>query len=227
MLNLEASMARKQKLKRNQSRQLNIELAVDLFIKIKGVKGFFPSYLIGMKPEAFLIIKSPTIISSENLMSEGTSLVVRYKHLGDIYRFKTTILGTNEEPFRVTYLSYPNLVEKIEYRNSPRIYSHIPASLSYEGIEVKGIITDISVAGCKFRTKSIEQLEEMLSKKEGDVTLHFPVLGLDGVREFAGRIKKVTFDNDLALGIGFREVDDDYRDVIASWVAGTKEYRQN
>ncbi len=220
-------MARKRKLKKNQSRQVNIDLAADLFLKIKGVKGFFPSYLIGMKPEAFLIIKSPTILSSENLISEGTSLVVRYKHLGDIYRFGATILGTNEEPFRVTYLSYPDVVEKIEYRNSPRINSYIPASLSYKKIGVKGIVTDISVAGCKFRTNSIEQLEELLNKKEGDVTLHFPVLGLDGIREFQGRIKKVTFDNDLALGIGFSEVDDDYRDIITSWVESTKEYKQN
>ena len=219
-------MARKRKLKKNQSRQLNIDLAADLFLKIKGVKGFFPSYLIGLKPEAFLIIKSPTILSSEKLISEGTSLVVRYKHLGDIYRFRATILGTNEEPFKVTYLSYPDVIEKIEYRNSPRINSYIPASLSYKDIEVKGIVTDISVAGCKFRTNSIEQLEELLNKKEGDVTLNFPVLGLDGVREFRGRIKKVTFDNDLALGIGFQKVDDEYRDIIASWVENTKEYKQ-
>ncbi len=220
-------MARKRKLKKNQSRQLNIDLAADLFLKIKGVKGFFPSYLIGLKPEAFLIIKSPTILSSENLISEGTSLVVRYKHLGDIYRFGATILGTNEEPFKVTYLSYPDVVEKIEYRNSPRINSYIPASLSYKDIEVKGIVTDISVAGCKFRTNSIEQLEELLNKKAGDVTLQFPVLGLDGIRKFQGRIKKVTFDNDLALGIGFNNVDDEYRNIIASWVENTKEYKHN
>ncbi len=220
-------MAKKRKIKKNQSYHLNIDLAADLFLKIKGVKGFFPSYLVGMKPEAFIIIKSPTILSSENLMSEGTSLVLRYKHLGDIYRFKATILGTNEEPFKVTYLSYPDVVEKIEYRNSPRISSHIPASLAYNDIEVKGIVTDISVAGCKFRTNSIDQLEELLMKKEGDVTLHFPVLGLDGIREFKGQIKKVTFDNDLALGIGFHEVDDAYRQVIGSWVENTREYKSN
>jgi len=68
-------------------------------------------------------------------------------------------------------------------------------------------------------------LEELLNKKEGDVTLHFPVLGLEGIREFHGRIKKVTFDNDLALGIGFSEVDDEYHKVITSWVESTKEYR--
>ena len=207
-------MVRKKKLKKNQSTHLNIELSSDLFLSIKGVKGIFPSYLIGVKPDAFVIIKTPTIISSEDLLLEGTSLVVRYTHLGDVYRFNTSILGENEDSFKVTFLSYPDVVEKIEYRDSPRVSSYIPAALIYKKIEVKGIVTDISVAGCKFRTDSIDQMEELLIKKEGDVTLHFPVLGLDGIKEFKGKIKKVAFDNDLALGIGFRKVADDFRNVI-------------
>jgi len=218
-------MVRKKKLKKNQSTHLNIELSSDLFLSIKGVKGIFPSYLIGVKPDAFVIIKTPTIISSEDLLLEGTSLVVRYTHLGDVYRFKTSILGENEDPFKVTFLSYPDVVEKIEYRDSPRVSSYIPAALIYKEIEVKGIVTDISVAGCKFRTDSIDQMEDLLIKKEGDVTLHFPVLGLDGIREFKGKIKKVAFDNDLALGIGFRKVADDFRNVIESYIESTIEYR--
>ena len=86
-------MPRKKKLKKKQSTHLNIELSSDLFLSIKGIKGIFTSYIIGMKPEAFLIIKTPTIISNEILLSEKTSLMVRYTHLGDIYKFNTSILG--------------------------------------------------------------------------------------------------------------------------------------
>ncbi len=218
-------MVKKKKLKKNQSTHLNIDLSSDLFLSIKGTKGIFPSYLIGMKPDAFIIIKTPTIISSENLLPEGASLIIRYTHLGDVYRFNTSILGESQDPFKVTFLSYPGLVEKIEYRESPRISSYIPAALIYKSIEVKGIITDISVAGCKFRTDFIEQMEDLLIKKGGDVTLHFPVLGLDGIKEFKGKIKKVAFDNDLVLGIGFREIDDDFRKIITSYIESMMEYR--
>ena len=218
-------MARKKKLKKNQSPHLNIELASDLFLKIDDIKGFFPSYLIGIKPEVFIIIKTPTIISSEDLISKGTSMVVRYTYLGDVYRFKTTVLGANEKPFKVTYLSYPDMVEKIEYRDSPRVSSYIPASLEYKNTKVKGIITDISVAGCKFRTDAVDQLEDILIKKEGDVILHFPILSLDGIQEFQGKIKKIEFDNDLALGVGFSKIDEASRDIIASYVESTLDYR--
>lgn len=218
-------MLRKKKLKKNQSPHLYIDISSDLFLSIKGIKGVFPSYLIGMKAGAFLIIKTPTIISSTDLLSKGTSLKVRYSHLGDIYKFNTSILGENKKPFKVTYLSYPDVVDKIEYRESPRVSSYISASLIYKKIGVKGIVTDISVAGCKFRTDTIDQLDKLLIKKEGDVILHFPLLGLDGIREFKGRIKKVSFDNDLALGIGFREIQDDARSTIASYIESTLEYK--
>jgi len=218
-------MVGKKKLKKNQTTHLKIELGNDVFLSIKGIKGIFPSYLIGMKPDVFIIIKTPTVIGIENLFSEGTSLAVRYTHLGDVYRFNASIKGENKIPFKVTYLSYPDLVEKIEYRDSPRVSSYLPAALLYKKTEVKGIITDISVAGCKFRTDSIDQMEDLLVKKKGDVTLHFPVIGLDGIRKFKGEIKKVTFDNDLALGIGFREIDDDSHNRIASYIESTLEYR--
>ena len=77
-------MARKKKLKKNQSTHLHIEISSGLFLSIKGIKGIFPSYLIG--PDAFLIIKTPTIISNKDLLTKGTSLMVRYTHLGDIYK---------------------------------------------------------------------------------------------------------------------------------------------
>jgi c-di-GMP-binding flagellar brake protein YcgR len=218
-------MAKKKKLKTNQISNLNVELSTDLFLRFKGKKGFFPSYLIGMKPDLFLIIKTPAIISDDNLLSEGKAITVRYSYLGDIYNFKSTVMGTNEKPFKVTYLSYPNVVEKIESRDSPRVSSYIPASLLYGEIEVKGIITDISVAGCKFRTDSIDQMEDLLIKRESNVILHFPLLGLEGIKEFTGRIKKVEFDSDYYLGIGFRKIDEESRKMIASYVESTIEYR--
>jgi hypothetical protein len=134
-------------------------------------------------------------------------------------------MGINEKPFKVTYLSYPTVVEKIEYRNSPRVCSYIPASLLYGKIEVQGMVTDISVAGCKFRTDSIDQMQDLLIMKENDVTLHFPLLGLEGIRKFKGKIKKVEFDSDFSLGIGFREIEEESRKIIASYVESSIEYR--
>jgi c-di-GMP-binding flagellar brake protein YcgR len=216
-------MARKKK-KQKQTTRLNIEITTELLLQFKKVKGVFPSYLIGMKPDVYLIIKSPTIISSKNLLAEGSSLVVRYTYLGDVYRFKTKVLGTNQEPFKVTFLSYPDVVEKIEYRNTQRVLCLFPATLSYDKSKINGMITDISLGGCKFRTDAIEQVEGLLVKKEGDVSLQFQLLGHEGTNEYQGKIKKVEFDMNFALGIGFRSMDDNSKQVVASYVENASEY---
>jgi len=216
-------MAPKKK-KQKLTTRLNIEITTDLLLQFKEVKGVFPSYLIGMKPDVFLIIKSPTIISSENLLAEGSSLVVRYTYLGDVYRFKTEVLGTNHEPFKVTFLSYPDVVEKIEFRNTQRVLCLFPATLSYDKSKISGMITDISLGGCKFRTDAIEQVEGLLLKKEGDVSLQFQMLGHEGTSEYQGKIKKVEFGMNFTLGIGFRDMDDNARQVVASYVENASEY---
>ena len=216
-------MTRKKKIK-NQTTNINMKLATDLLLQFKEVKGFFPSYLIGMKPDVFLIIKTPTIISSENLLAKGSSLVVRYTYLGDVYRFKTDVLGTNLEPFKVTFLSYPDVVEKIEFRDSQRVHCFFPAALSYDKTKISGMITDISLGGCKFRTDAIEEIEGLLLKREGDVSLQFQLLGHEGTKEFQGKIKKVEFDINFAIGVGFRKIDDDARQVVASYVENAREY---
>lgn len=201
-----------------------MELATDLLLQFKEVKGFFPSYLIGMKPDVFLIIKSPTIISRENLLAEGSSLVVRYTYLGDVYRFKTAVLGTNHEPFKVTFLAYPDVVEKIEFRDSQRVHCFFPATLSYRRSKISGMITDISLGGCKFRSDAIEQIEGLLLTREGDVSLEFQLLGHEGSKKFQGKIKKVEFDLNFSLGIGFYKMDDDARQLVASYVESAREY---
>ena len=218
-------MERKKKLKKNQSSHLNIELASDLFLQFKGFRGFFPSYLIGLKPNTFLIIKTPTIISNEAVLQQGTSLTVRYSYFGDIFKFKSVVLGSNEKPFKVTYLSYPDVIDKIEYRDTRRVNCIIPASLVYGKAEIKGLLTDISLGGCKFRSDSIDQVEGFFLKKDVDVTLHFPLLGLEGTKEYNGKIKKLEFDNSFSLGVGFGDIEKESRDIIASYVDRTIEYR--
>jgi len=87
------------------------------------------------------------------------------------------------------------------------------------------MITDISLGGCKFRTDSIDQVEGILIKKEGKVVLHFPLLGLEGIREFEGIMKKVEFDNDFALGIGFSKIDKKSNKILSSFIENALEFR--
>ena len=166
----------------------------------------------------------PTIIADKDHLAEGSQLVVRYTFLGDVYRFKTHVLGTNREPFKVTFLSCPGVVEKIDVRDTQRVHCFFPATLVYDELEIKGMLTDISVGGCKFKTEAVEQIEGLLLKKEGNVSVQFQLPGHAGTKNFHGTVKKVEFDTTFALGIGFRDIDEDIRRVMASYVENTSGY---
>ena len=214
-------------MKMTKELMINIFLTVPLIEVIKGKIGETEEPLANIIIIEILPItfKTPAIIGMDDLLASETPITVRYSHLGDIYKFDTKIIGANEKPFKVTYLSYPHVVEKIEYRNTQRVSCFIPASLIYSDTEISGMITDISLGGCKFRTDSIDQVEGILIKKEGKVVLNFPLLGLEGIRKFEGIIKKVEFDNDFALGIGFSKIDKKTNKILSSFIEDALEFR--
>lgn len=217
-------MATKKKSKKIQNTQLNLGIGSDLFLQFKNREEYFPSYIIGLKPDAFIIIKTPTVLGKEYRLSKGRQIILKYKHLGELFRFNTSVIESFDKPFKITFISYPEQVEKIEFRNSPRVFCSLPASLFSKDNEIKGMVTDISTGGCRFKTKDIDIFDDIiLIKKDEEVTLHFPLLGLDGIKEFKCRIKKIGFDDDITLNIGFKEIDAKIRDMIASYVETTSE----
>ena len=217
-------MAKKKKSKEMQIVQLKLDIGSDLFLQFKDKEEYFPSYLIGLKPDAFMIVKTPTLLGKEYRFAKGRKVILKYKHLGEVFRFNARVIEALDKPFRITFISYPKEVEKIEFRNSPRVFCSIPASLFHKDKEVQGVVTDISIGGCKFKIKDINKFDDIiLIKKDEEVTLNFSLLGLKGIKKFKGAIKKIGIDEDIALSIGFKDIDTEFGDMIASYVETTSE----
>ncbi|HOP46096.1 MAG TPA: flagellar brake protein [Desulfobacteraceae bacterium] len=86
---------------------LNIEIGCKLSIQLQGLKERLSSFLIGMEPKSYLIIKTPLRESSEYLVSEGSDLIIRYVHFGEVYGFHATALLSITNPTTITFLSFP------------------------------------------------------------------------------------------------------------------------
>lgn len=217
-------MAKKKKSKKIINTQLNLDIGADLFLQFKDKEEYFPSYLIGLKPDVFIIIKTPTVLGKEFRFAKGKKIILKYKQLGEVFRFKASVIESLDKPFKITFISYPQQIEKIEFRNSPRVFCSIAASLLYKDKEVKGVVTDISIGGCKFKIKDISIFDDIiLIKRDEEIRLNFSLLGLKGKKAFRGRIKKIGVDDDIALSIGFNKIDAEFKEMIASYVKTTKE----
>lgn len=214
----------KKKNNRKISNQLNLDIGADLFMQFKDVKEYFPSYLIGLKPDAFIIIKTPNVFGKEFRFAKGKKIILKYKQLGEVFKFKASVIGSLDKPFKITFISYPRRIEKIEFRNSPRVYCAIPASLLFRDNEAKGVITDISVGGCKLKLKDINIFDDIvLIKPDEEIRLNLSLLGLKRKKEFRGMIKKIGVDDNIALSIGFKKISAEFRDMIAAYVKTTSE----
>ena len=217
-------MATKKKIKKIQSVHLKLDIGSDLFLQFKDREEYLPSYLIGLKPDAYIIIKTPAVLGKEYGVTKERQIILKYKHLGEVFRFNASVIESLDKPFKITFITYPEQIEKIEFRNSPRVFCSIPATLYYKNNEIQGAITDISIGGCKFKTKDINKFEDItLIKRDEEVTLHFALLGLKKIKEFSGTVKKIGFDGDIILRIGFKEIDTEFSNMIASYVETTSE----
>jgi len=216
-------MATKKKIKKIQSVHLKLDIGSDLFLQFKDREEYFPSYLIGLKPDAYIIIKTPAVLGKEYGVTKERQIVLKYKYLGELFRFNASIIESLNKPFKITFITYPEQIEKIEFRDSPRVFCPIPATLYYKDNEVQGAVTNISIGGCGFKTKDIKFEDLILIKIDEKVTLHFALLGLEKIKELRGTVKRIGFDSGIILGIDFKEIDTEFSDMIASYIETTSE----
>lgn len=219
------ALAEESKTKKNLS--LNIELGCKLSIQLEGVKERLSSFLIGMEPKSYLIIKTPLRGSSEYLVSEGSDLIIRYVHFGEVYGFHATALLSIKNPTTITFLSYPQRIEKINLRKNPRITSLIPAYLYHKEDKLNGVIKNLSTQGIKFTTKTIENsiLKDILIGDE--ISISFPLPGIDGNQELKGKIRNKSRNNDneeSGFGIEFDNRNAETIGLINTYITKVKEY---
>lgn len=216
------------KLDKDQGARLNIELGCQVSIQVEGMEERLTSYLVGMLLNTYLIIETPSIIGIGDLLPKGSPVVVRYLYLGEVFGFCSTVLGSTTLPFKIIFLSYPEVIEKINLRKKPRISCSIPASLNYRDLEIKGIIENINSGGCKFTTtQDAEDPEIQQISIEDDIQLFFPLFGLEGIKEFHGIVRNNNCDSKrIELGIEFKKLDVEISNMIDSYVEKVKEHME-
>ena len=213
------------KLDQDQGARLNIELGCQLSIQVEEMKERLTSYLVGMLINSYLIIKTPSIVGIKDLLTKGSSVVVRYIYLGEVFGFRSTVLGSTTSPFKIIFLSYPKIIEIINLRQKPRISCCIPASLNYKNSELKGIIENINSGGCKFTTQDAEHPKAQQIWVEDNIQISFPLFGLEGIKECNGIIRnKNCGGKRIELGIEFEKMDSEISNMIDSYVEKVKKH---
>ena len=126
-----------------------LHLGTVLQVQVEGL-GATLSNLIGVEEGLHLIIKTPLIADIAKKLYERNHIVVRYVHAGQVFGFRSTMMGLIKEPFRFCILSYPTSVEILNLRKHERISCLIPAVIRLQQGVYAGFIEDLSIGGCSF-----------------------------------------------------------------------------
>ncbi len=130
--------------------RINIEMGTSLLLNIEGIEGKLKSYLIGLIPSEFMIIKAPIGYSGiKEKLFEGNKVTVRYIQHGQAYGFESFIMTVVTKPKTMLILSYPTTINTVSLRKTERYDCYIPCVLEIEGQDFTGTIMDISLSGCR------------------------------------------------------------------------------
>jgi len=220
-------MPEKETLSEHQEIRINAELGCELFIQVQGLKERLSSYLAGIIPETYLIMKTPQLVDVREVLADGTPVVLRYVHWGQVYGFRSIVVRSIISPSKLTFLTYPDNIEKINLRKTPRVSCYIPASINYKGAKTNGVITNISRNGIKFTTRSLEELEANQIPILEDIKISFSVLGIEGIQDFQGKVRNRNHDSKkISLGIEFLQINENIVSLIDDYIKEVKEYEE-
>jgi c-di-GMP-binding flagellar brake protein YcgR len=199
--------------------RLNLELGGQLFIRIEHFEQAFRGMLVGAEAGDYLIIRAAIPREFESAILPGLRFHISYHSQGLEYGFETRVIDTLDEPYRLMFLAYPAKVECVENRGATRSYCYIPSSAQLNSNTIKGVITDISAGGCRFVIRLPEHLQPRQVLLIDSIVLHFPILGMKGVRTFQGKVRNTSVDREkIAMGVEFDELDADVRGSILAYV---------
>lgn len=203
--------------------RLNVELGSAMRFTLEGTDIPVKGTLVGLEPTEYLIVRMDLPVELTHRIQKGAPLAVRYISLGNEYGFSAAVLHHIHTPDRLVFIAYPDVIQNIDVRKSSRVSCFIPATALLDNRRIKGTLIDISPGGCRFIIRLPATLQARQIRLIDDVTLHFPLMGVDGLQAVACQVRNTTVDRErIAMGIEFIAPDagltqriDDYIQMIA------------
>ena len=105
--------------------------------------------IVGWVEGHSLIVTAPRARSGRLTLQAGEHALLRVFTGSSAFAFKCTVLKTSKPPFEYLHLSFPDKIERLEVRTSPRYRVDLPATLvpARAAAGIDGRIENISTTG--------------------------------------------------------------------------------
>ena len=145
--------------------RLALHIGQELHLEFDTLEAPLESTLVGMIPEHFLIITTPShFIVTDTNPRAGQVIVVKFKNMEQLFLFRTRICRALETPRHLLFVEYPSVIHVHDIRKTERAAAAFPCALkNEEGVVFNGVFRDISSGGAllKIPIRKNEQLPDV------------------------------------------------------------------
>ncbi|MFZ5426650.1 MAG: flagellar brake protein [Thermodesulfobacteriota bacterium] len=134
----------------------------------------YKASVIGVEQYAFIMARLPVAPGILNHMRAGNSVLVRTEQGGTVYAFTAEILAGYPKPAPILVFAHPPAVEGLRYREHKRTKCMLPAHVTNEFFKAPGLVTDMSVGGCRVVVdwKEKDKVFNMMTGDRLTLTMH-------------------------------------------------------
>jgi c-di-GMP-binding flagellar brake protein YcgR len=142
--------------------------ALFLEYRIGGQSIKLKTTLVGFREEEYLIIQTPRKEGALFALPEAAEMIIRFLASGHVYGFPAHVLRVLGPPFYLTFLAFPQSIETVSLRDTPRLQVVLPITRE-GGDSLRECIVNVSRAGALLLLSRPPQVGDVLT-----ISFHLP-----------------------------------------------------
>ena len=194
-------------------------LGMNMILVFEGMNEPAKGTVVNIEPLKSLALRVPEIEGPAAEFPAGRKATLIYARKGVLHSFGSEVLEFQETPEPVITMHYPDFIDMRGRRKYKRVSTNFPARCDINGHQIDGVITNLSIGGCRFTSRSawLAKLGEI--KRQDRLRLTIKAFGKTILETISGRIAHIDFEERKAgLGVEFLETPDEISREIKDYV---------
>jgi len=177
--------------------------------------------LLGWLAGQSVIVSAPQNAAGRLVLQAGDLVLLRVFTGRSAFAFRAAVLKAAHQPFHYLHLSFPDKVEGVEIRSSPRCRVRLPAAITAAGsVASQGNILNIGTTGALIETAEPLNRDQGLIQIACSFELHGVPVSLELRAQVCGEKSNPTADGSARrqYGVEFKHLQPNDRLILGSLV---------
>ncbi|MDL2285367.1 flagellar brake protein [Desulfovibrio sp. OttesenSCG-928-F07] len=183
----------------------------------------YTAELTGYSHYEFILVRMQPVPGLNSRLTPGSLVNVRFLHNGAAATFQAEILSYVTKPAFLLFLSYPNTLSTVKVRKHQRLTCALPVTVRAGSDSVPGIISDISLGGCRLVMDMRGHPEARNLQVNDRITLSAQLTATGAPADIGATIKNIEHDQfRLRMGLSFADLPEQTSERLEQFLDSTQ-----